>query len=229
MKAWFRFKCLLLRPALLIILTSVGLSSASAVTNAPFCSEVIPALDQAARAAKVDLPENTLKELRIAQQKFFERLEENQAQSLPKGVPATLKFNDQRLTVLAYLGAGGEGRVFVVSKNRTKYVLKVFYNETKMTNNLTFAQRIRDRGRNILIPLATDWERSSVILRYVDGINVGAIIQPDPFRPALVSPETAQLVREAFKNFIHGMSENFHPDNVVIDLENHEFVIIDSR
>ncbi len=148
-----------------------------------------------------------------------------------------LFLNGKVYETILMLGEGGEGQVFLVKNNQRQFALKVFRDSEKFNENLKVAGQLRNLGTPMTLPIEVDHSRRSVLFPYVDGPSLDIILNPH-LQHIAVSQETVAAVSDAFDEFkmklkfyqaLNPYGDELSNQNVVIDLANNRFIIVDSR
>jgi len=227
----------LMKLVLLVLLTAGFPAFANAIPSIfATCEATLLSIVNPIKQSPLEFPADLREELKLAQETFLKRKQTVTKMNSGEPIPKYLAFNDLTYKVVAFLGAGGEGTVFLVEREARRFIFKRFYSKSSMNGNLNFGKILQLRGFDVVQPVTVEKESNTVLYPYVNGINVDEILRPYP--APLVSERTTELVRIAFERYQsdHATFKRFHPHgldilhrNVLLDLESFKFVVFDPK
>ena len=92
-------------------------------------------------------------------------------------IGSKIEIGNQKATVLAFLGHGGEGHIFLVKVNQELKIAKVFYSPTQMTKNVSNMRILSGISANVPEVETVDLKRNTALLQYIEGIPMTDIDQ----------------------------------------------------
>lgn len=188
---------------------------------------------------KIDIPPEILAELRQAQEVFLDYQAAKRVIHDGSPLPTHFLFEGKKLDVISVLGVGSEGEVFIVQADGKRFVLKLFHQPGKLEENLELAKDLQTNGINVILPVSYNAKEKIALYPLIEGLDVSLVIQPPKHIERLayvLSNRTRQLIKHHFDLFVKQLdSSNRIPDgilgiwdqNVLIDLKNGVFVVID--
>lgn len=188
-------------------------------------------------AQSFDIPQDVLIELEMVQE-YIQNYHRSQERYFnPDPTPEFFRLNQNKFNVLLKLGGGTEGQVFWVESEGQSYAIKRFYHADQMSRNLRVIRSTARRKNPIITPLAVDWSNNLVLYPFVNGIDLGYIFRPyslgGPDKTLPISESTQKYIEKKYDVFLRSLNlsskNNIIDNNVVLDLDNQRFIIIDPR
>lgn len=128
-----------------------------------------------------------------------------------------LKVNGKSYEIVAHLGKGAEGKVYLVKSPEGLRVVKKFNTRSKMRRNLKDLNLLSKKGYKIPKIIEEDVQQGSVLMEYIEGIPLGSLYT---YRRGL------GLSRQAIDNLIIN-SDHLAPYNRVYSPRNKAVYVVD--
>jgi hypothetical protein len=149
------------------------------------------------------------------------------ANGLPEGFdPLDAERFPKGFDVVALLGSGGEGHVYVVRHDGKLECLKVFDTSDLLKDNLTKLKMLHDRGLSTPKILEVNENARWVRLEYIKGIpldmlkKVGKLPEDEAYR-------VRQILQAATATIPPDLRRGISPFNTLYDFEHDRIVVID--
>ncbi len=146
--------------------------------------------------------------------------------ALPPG--SRLKVNEGEYTVVAYLGDGYEGTVYLADGPLGRKVVKQFKGTTNILAHVNALNRLAEAGVRTPRVWEVDERNQRVLLDYVEGLAVAKVRSRGP-QFGLTAAEMARFEARLaeFKRRVEPHWPRYVEQNVLLDFNSGEFVVID--